>query len=137
MHCGRITRTGLPTWHVLIGWDLPVLTWHVLIGWALSAMTMSWMDFVRYWITLRTGARVQKTWKETYVYASKLMAMAINIINKGWWALVTYMLRDVVVMLRDVGSYACCTGCRRPVITRRLLTPCLWPISGDSGQLGV
>ena len=27
-----------------------------------------------------------------------------------------------------------CAGCRRPVITRRLLTPCLWPISGDSGQ---
>ena len=27
-----------------------------------------------------------------------------------------------------------CAECRRPVITRRLLTPCLWPISGDSGQ---
>jgi hypothetical protein len=29
-----------------------------------------------------------------------------------------------------------CAGCRRPVITRRLLTPCVPPISGDSGQFG-
>ena len=27
-----------------------------------------------------------------------------------------------------------CAECGRPVITRPLLTPCLWPIIGDSGQ---